>query len=92
MPKYFFHSRVGDLAAKDSDGTEFATDAAACREAIRTFSELARDEMPDRSALDIQVGVTDTDGRCLFTVSLDIDPSALISGPMLRPGMTFALR
>jgi len=71
MARYYFHSRLGDFLAEDSEGTELPGIGAARQEAATILAELVRDELPTEGRLpDVVVDVADRQQRELFSVEM----------------------
>jgi hypothetical protein len=71
MPRYHFNTHVAGTSKMDREGHEFANDAAARREAIKSLAEIAAEEVPkDGDRLDISINVTDDDDNALFSAAV----------------------
>jgi hypothetical protein len=81
MPRYFFHTRIGDDRATDHDGVELAGPDEAWRVARATIRELLAEQGETRHLLSALLEVTTSDGEIVleFPFSealLDPDPPA----------------
>lgn len=77
MPRYFFHTRIGETLIRDPDGAELQDPDHAWRVARATIRQLLADEGKDNpDLLSAILEVTDDDGEIVlefpFTEALDI--------------------
>ena len=71
MALYYFHSRIGDFLAEDSEGAEMPSVDVARQEAAKILAELVRDELPTTGVLPtVAVDVADLHRRELFSVEM----------------------
>lgn len=76
MPRYFFHTRIGETLIPDPDGAELQDPDHAWRVARATIQQLLADEENTPDLLSAILEVTDADGEIVlefpFTEALDI--------------------
>jgi hypothetical protein len=83
MPRYFFHTRIGEMLISDPDGAELQDPDHAWRVARATIRQLLSDEEQTPELLSAVLEVTDADGEIVlefpFTEALDIldDPPSM---------------
>jgi hypothetical protein len=83
MPRYFFHTRIGETLIPDPDGAELQDPDHAWRVARATIRQLLSDEEQTPELLSAILEVTDADGEIVlefpFTEALDIldDPPSM---------------
>lgn len=83
MPRYFFHTRIGETLIPDPDGAELQDPDHAWRVARATIRQLLSDEEQTPELLSAVLEVTDADGEIVlefpFTEALDImdDPPSM---------------
>ena len=73
MPLYFFDRSENGEVSRGEHGMEFATLEDARREALRTLTEIARDELPEHSdGCELIIYVREEDGPPILSVSLSL--------------------
>ncbi len=76
MPRYFFHTHIGETLIPDPEGAELQDPDHAWRVARATIRQLLADEGEDPELLSAILEVTDADGEIVlefpFTEALDI--------------------
>jgi hypothetical protein len=73
MPRYFIDSFDGDTCFIDSEGMDFADDAAARYHALDALPDMARDEVPDGDRRRFVVSVRDQAGEVIYSASLTLE-------------------
>ena len=71
MPRYFLNLTDGHNSTIDEVGENYASLAAAELEAIRTLSDVVRDEMSSRKVGTISVQLVNEDVQTVLTATLD---------------------
>lgn len=79
MPRYFFHLR-NDHETVDDEGSDFADDQAAQKEALATARELLADAIKSgKKSLPEQIVVADASSREVATINIkDLLPASLL--------------
>jgi hypothetical protein len=76
MPRYFFHTRIGETLIPDPDGAELQDPDHAWRVARATIRQLLADEGESPDLLTASLEITDAQGEMVlefpFTEALDI--------------------
>ena len=72
MPRYFFETHDGDAIHVDAEGLELADKAAARLEALRVFSDMARDKIPDRDHRTFSSVVPDEAGNVVYAAPMSL--------------------
>lgn len=76
MPRYFFHTRIGETVIPDPEGAELQDPDHAWRVARAMIQQLLADEGEPADLLKASLEVTDADGEIVlefpFTEALDI--------------------
>ena len=71
MPKYRFTTDDGDKLDASPDRLELPDDKAASNEAQRALADMAKEQLPDGSKLDMRVAVENEDDEVVYQASLD---------------------
>jgi hypothetical protein len=72
MPIYFFdRSEDGEFSRGDYE-MEFVNLDEACREALRTLTEIARDELLDGHRRELAIHIREDGGPCILRTSLTL--------------------
>jgi hypothetical protein len=83
MPRYFFHTRIGDQLLEDPDGVELRDPDQAWDTARRTIRGLIAGGAPQARLLTAVLEVVDADGEIVLEFPFS---EALIETPPATPG------
>lgn len=72
MPRFYFDTSDGDIAAVDEEGIEFASIDEAQQEATRAIGEMGRDALPDGTRRELAIAVRDEGGRVVMRVTFTL--------------------
>jgi len=73
MPKYRFATYDADKLDLSPDAFDLPNDEAAAREAQRTLADMANENLPDGSHLDMRVAVENEAGEVIYQASLEFN-------------------
>ncbi len=73
MPRYFFETHDGDTVHVDQEGLELADNANARLEALRAFSDMARDNIPNGDHRVFSSIVRNEAGAVVYAATMTLD-------------------
>jgi len=73
MPKYRFATYDGKKLDLSPEAFDFPNDEAAAREAQRALADMANENLPDGSHVDMRVAVENEAGKVIYQASLEFN-------------------
>ena len=84
MPRYFFETHDGDTTDPDAEGLNLAGDEAARLEALKVFSDMMRDTVPDGDHRTFYCVVRNAGGSVIYAATLTLDGAWVKPATLVR--------